>query len=245
MSEPPEPDKADLRRQRDFDDLQNELAGRETGRMVRFGVSSARAQQIEERKRRERVFRDELERLLATDPEYQAIYEDLGGKLRDAETGADETISALLKRIASLEDEIVRMQDNAVIVPGIGRVYRFADGRVVDENRVEVDPALVADIVWPPGATTGEAYFAAQDELEALRSHLTEWESYRVDTLGDIRDRYDNRKEPMSKDDMRDALEQIDQSRPDALSFEASNAPSEAAADFTPQAFPTIPSSSQ
>ena len=199
MSDPLEPNTADLRRRRDFDDLQNELAGRETGRMVRFGVGSARAQQIEEKKRRERAFRNELERLLATDPEYRALYNDLGGKLRDAEAEADESISALLKRIASLEEEIVRMQENAVIVPGIGRVYRFADGRVVDENRVEVDPALVADIVWPSGATRGEAYFAAQEELDALRNHLTEWESYRVNTLGDIRDRYDNRKEPISK----------------------------------------------
>ena len=245
MSEPLEPNRAGRRRQRDFDDLQNELAGRETGRIARFGVGSERARQIEEKKRRERAFRDELERLLASDPEYRALYNDLGNKLRDAETEADETISALLKRIADLEDEISRMQDNAVAVPGIGRVYRFADGRVVDENRAEVDPAIVADILWPPAATTGEAFFAAQDELEALRSHLADWESYRVETLGDIRDRYDNRKEPMSKDDMRDALEQIDQSRPDAMSFEASKAPSDTAADITPQAFPTIPKSSQ
>lgn len=222
MNEPLEPDKTDLRRRRDFDDLQNELAERETGRIARFGVGSERARQIEEKKRRERAFRDELERLLATDPEYRALYSDLGNKLHDAETEADETISVLLKRIASIEDEISRMQHNALIVPGIGRVYRFADGRVVDESRVEVDPAIVADIVWPSGATTGEAYFAAQDELDALRSHLTDWESYRVETLGDIRDRHDNREDPMSKADMRDALQRIERNLPVPANVELS-----------------------
>ena len=121
------------RRRRDFEDQQNELAGRETGRMARFGVGVAREQEIKERERRERAYRDALERLLATDPEYRELYEALGDRLGEAEATADQTIEALSAALDAQGDANQDMRDRAPKIDGKA-VFRYADGRVVDEN---------------------------------------------------------------------------------------------------------------
>lgn len=96
MTEPLDP------RRRDFDDQQNELAGRENGRMARFGVGISRAQKLKEKERKERAYRDALDRLLL-DPEYRKLYEELGDKLGAAEFEADIEIARLQEQLRLIE----------------------------------------------------------------------------------------------------------------------------------------------
>lgn len=201
------------KRQRDFDDLQNELACRDVGRQRRF-LSQGKASSAERRRRDDRVFRNALDRLLALDPEYRDLYLTLGRHLRDAEQHADARLLQFEASIDRIDAEIEGMQSRAAILPGVGRVYRYSGGRVVSEQGDEIDPVIAAGVLWPANAPSAEDYFGAMHERDALQRQLAEWRAYRIGTLGATRDRYEDRDDPMQEDDMREALQDIEASMP-------------------------------
>lgn len=201
------------RKRRDFEDQQNELAGRETGRMARFGVGAARTQEMKERERKERAYRDALDRLLATDPDYRMLYKTLGDSLSEAEATADQMIEAIRAALTAEQDANQDMRDRAPKIDGKA-IFRYSDGRVVDEDGNEIDPNVAAGILWPDNAPRAEDYFAGVEREGGLRDSLDDWQAYRNGALGDVRNRYEDRDNPMSKDDMLDALEEIQRAAP-------------------------------
>lgn len=203
----------ELRKRLDREDYANELAGLETGRMPRFGLSTARTHEIQEKKRKEAAFRDALERLLLSDPEYRRMYEDLGAKLGEAESQTDETIIALQTALENEQENIQIMLDKAPKFDGKA-IFPTADGAVVDEDGYVIEGLSADDINWPEGSATADDYSAAQDRQKSLTDDLNSWLSYRNDTLGGIRDRYDDRDNPMSKEDIRDALQKLEDQTP-------------------------------
>lgn len=219
----------ETRKRRDFEDQQNELAGRETGRMVRFGVGAARAQEIKERERKDRAYRDTLARLLATDPEYQKLYETLGDRLGEAEVTADQTIEAIQTAVTAQRYANQDMRNRAPKIDGKA-VFRYADGRVMDEDGNEIDPIIAAGIIWPDSAPTAEDYFAGVDRESGLRASLDDWQVYRNGTLGDVRNRHEDRDNPMSKEDMRDALKKIERAAPAMVTLSRQDAEAEGTA---------------
>ncbi len=210
------------RKRLEFQDYGHELAGLDTGRMSRFGIGAARAQEIKDKQRQDRAYRDALDRLLL-DPEYRRLYEDLGKALGQAEAGADETIASLQAALSAQAETNQDMRDRAPKIDGKS-VFRYADGRVVDEGGNEIDAAFAAGIIWPDDAPTAEAYFAGVEREAELRSALETWQTYRNDTLGGIRNRYEDRDNPMSKDEMRDDLEAIEADRPASFDLGAPSA---------------------
>ena len=188
------------RRRQDADDLQDEIASRDTGRVKRFLTAEGGNAEANEKRRARRAFRDALEALLATDPEYRALYEELGETLSHAEANADAVIA--------------EMRDRAARLPDGRRVFRRADGSVVDEAG-ETFPVEFADgIQWPQGAPSAEAYFGALQRRDQMNALLTDWLDYRTDTLGGIRDRYEDRDDPMKKDGLKGALDDIESRKP-------------------------------
>jgi len=221
------------KRQRDFDDLQNEAAGNETGRITRFlNADDERSVEGKRRKREKQEAADRRFMDLMKDPEYAALYHDLGDKLRDAETGADQTIAAIQAQLRTIERDIEDMEARAAKGPDGAPVFRTADGRVVNADGEELPPEIAAGIVWPDNAPSAEDYFAARAEQDAVEAKLSDWQNYRNDVLGDIRHRYDDEDNPMEKDDLREALEAIEDARPESHSSSPSNAPKQSAADI-------------
>lgn len=121
----------------EFDDLQNEITGLDTGRNQRFGVAVAREFETKQKAKRERAYRDALHRLLMTDPEYRQLYEDLGAALGDAETKADNRITELESQLAQVQADLKDMQGNAPKIDGKA-IFRTNDGRVIDEDGNEI-----------------------------------------------------------------------------------------------------------
>ena len=226
------------RKRLELQDYGHELAGLETGRVQRFGIGKARFEQDKEKRRKERAYRDALDRLLI-DPQYRALYEELRDKLSAAETEADQAIDSIQAALAAQQVANQEMRDRAPKIDGKA-VFRYADGRVVDEDGNEIDPALAAAIIWPSDAATADDYFAGMAREEALRVALAEWLAYRYGTLGEVRNRFEDRDNPMSKDDLEDAIEEIEKDAPD-LPLEAAK-PTEAtqAVSHAPQALLTL-----
>ena len=91
----------EARRRRDADDLNNEIAGREVGRIKRFLPESASRSGL--KKQDERV-RDRITALMAlrlSDPEYAALYDETMDQLREAE---DATGAALIRALKDIEN---------------------------------------------------------------------------------------------------------------------------------------------
>lgn len=202
----------DARLQLERDDYNNAIAGRETGRMLRFGAKS-KAQTEADQRKAERVFRDALNRLLA-DPEYRTLYERLGERLDDAERAADQMLAGIQAAIDVLDQRIDEMDARAAKGPDGQPVFQTADGRVVNARGEELPPEIADGIIWPPNAPGAEAYFSARDRRSDLAAQLQAWQGYRNDTLGDLRDRFDDRDNPMSKDELQDALDVIERATP-------------------------------
>ena len=99
-------------------------------------------------------------------------------------------------------------------------VFRTADGRVVNADGEDLLPEIAAGIQWPANAPTAEEYFDAKQRHDELTTSLEEWHGYRNDTLGGIRDRYEERDNPMSKGELRDAQDAIERSAPSLASLE-------------------------
>ncbi len=207
------------RERQDFTDQQNELMGNETGRRARFlGGANARTARLE-KERKDRVFRDLLDRLL-DDPEYRALYEELGRELSSAEFEADDAISDLEQKLADVRNQIDALENAAARGPDGQPVFKTADGRVVAVDGQELPPEIADGIIWPANAPTAEDYFTLQQNQRDLTDLLDQWRTYRFEVLGDIRDRYDDREKPMTKDDYRNDLARIQDAVPDMSKVE-------------------------
>lgn len=227
-------------RQRDFDDLQHELVGRDVGKISRFlAENDDRSAEARRRKREKEADQRRLADFLL-DPVYRATHERLGRDLSAAETDADQTIQSYEIAIQVAEQRLLDMETGAARGPDGEPVFRYADGRVVDAEGRTLAPEIAAGINWPPDAPSAEAYFGAKEHLEALSLQLNQWHSYRTDTLGSIRDRYDSEDDPMSLDELEDALDQIDRARPPRLSLEETPSAAGASVNLTPSEFPKI-----
>lgn len=132
------------------------------------------------------------------------------------------------------------MRDTAPKINGKA-IFKTANGRVMDENGNGIEGLIAQDIVWPPYAVSAEDYLAMKRQEADLTASLDAWQGYRNDTLGDLRNRHEDGDNPMSKDDMRDALERLEASKPERLTApESQTAPISVEADAAPNAFPEL-----
>ena len=225
----------------DFVDLQNEISGADTGRMRKFlSPDDDRTPEGRRKKAEREQIRQTLEDLMR-DPEYARLYVALGDKLGTAETEADTTLATIQQMLDVAQQEVSDMEANAARDPDGRAVFQHADGRVFYADGTDVDADIAAGIIWPDSAPSAEDYFAAKDRGQSLQVSLSDWTTYRYDVLGDMRDRYDDKANPMSKDDLLRDLNKLEDARPSAQSFAPSSAPQSSAADIIPTAFPTLP----
>lgn len=228
------------KRQIDFDDQQREASGVDVGRYARFyPVSDSRNPDAKKKKEREEQMRRTLEELMR-DPEYARLHNEVGDRLRDAETEADAAIAMIEAQLAEMVQKIELMEESAARGLDGNPVFRCADGRVVYADGTEVPDDIADGILWPDDAPRAEEYFAALDRQRELELLLNEWHIYRNDVLGDIRDRYETDDPPMSKGDLEDALDSIEELRPEQHSVVPTASLAQSAADISPSSFPKL-----
>lgn len=229
---------ADARRRLDELDYNDAISGQDSGRMGRFGGMS-RKRDEQEKKKAEKAFRDALEQLLQ-DPEYRALYEELGSRLASAEIEADTVIADLEATLQDLDAQIADMEARAAKGPDGNPVFKLDDGRVVDTSGEDLPPEIADGIIWPPNAPSGDDYFDIKTRRSDNADLLTRWLDYRHDTLGGIRDRYDDRENPQVIDGLRGDLDAIEAIRPSEFSLQPAAPKDVTAALPNPTAFPTI-----
>ena len=232
----------DTKRKRDFDDLQHEISGVDNGRMKRFlNATDERTPEGRRKKREGERSRQRLADMLL-DPVYARLHHQLGNKLIMAEAEADSALETLERQLSEIGHALAAMEDRAARDPSGKLVFRYANGRVAYSDGSTVPDEILEGIIWPPHAPSAEDYFAVQAQRDQIEERLMEWESYRNEVLGSIRDTYDDEENPFqSPDDIQAALDQIESTRPPAPSVVVDHAATPETSTTTVNAFPHMP----
>ena len=223
-----DPDKAARAsaRQQSFDDLQNEVADRETGRQRRFLPAADERSPNGERKRQEagQAYQSMLEVLMA-DPVYRARYDGVMNRLRDAEQATEAALDRISRMMDETEDAIEDMEDRAARLPDGAMVFADASGTVRRADGSIVPDHLVDTILWTGNEPSYEDYNAQQGRLADLEEARTEVEQYRDDVLGPARDRMADDDNPPSLDELDEIMDDIEANMPAIVREEVAPSP--------------------
>ena len=192
------------RHARDFDDLQNEIAGLDTGRMKRFlpdGAHSADPNNRSASKRAEALTR--LQLMLMENSTYAALFEETATILTDAQSRLD----ALLERVhthieqstAALDDKLER----AARLPDDTKVFKDQSGQIRTQDGSAVPADLAATILWSGNEPSYEDVQADSARL----NRLTELESdiqFCQAEIGDMQAAMEDDDNPPKEDDLKD-----------------------------------------
>lgn len=230
------------KRQRDFDDLQHEVAGRDVGRISRFlGEGHPNSPEAKRKKAEQERTRHRLAMLLQ-DPIYRARYDDTWEALRRAELASDRALDHLAEQIAQAQLTLDQMEDDAARLPDGTMAFRDAAGVVRRADGSVVDDTLAATILWEGNEPSYEDYLAAQDRLAGLQNDRHDVERYQTDVLGTARDRMTDEANPPSLDELDRIMRSFEAEAPAIVV--ASIASAEEAAPSTPAmsqiALPTL-----
>jgi hypothetical protein len=195
---------AEKQRQQNADDLNNEQAGRETGRMPRF-LTADGSPAMQEEKRKDQ---DMLQYLLMTDPEYSKLYHESGTILRHTEISTDQALQKANLDWENASDALKDTLKNANKLPDGTAVFKDANGNVWTQNGRLVGSEEVQSIVWKQDSVSYEDYLRMKQYEEDLRLWLDKLRGYEAD-LGSWRERWSDTKTPITKDEMHEMQEDV------------------------------------
>jgi len=213
---------ADERRRVDFDDLQNERAGLETGRMARFLDADTRETHAGRGKGSDKTSQhlSRLQQLLATNPAYAALYQETFDKLRAAEAATEAALQKALALHSRLATERDAMLARAARLPDGTAVFRDANGTVWSEHWDEVTSSDLDAVVWPEDAPAYEAFRETTHTLANAGQKVEALRGYQVEMLGHVRERMTDEDDPPSVDEIEKLQAQIASHAPEAVQAE-------------------------
>lgn len=226
MTNPP-PSDAERRRQRDFEDQQNEAAGRQTGRMDRFliGESARGTRATSKSQEKAQRFYNRLQQLL-NDPAYCQHYDRILHLLDQAQAKLDTAITQSAAAMERLETIVEDLEDSAAKMADGTAVFRAADGSVYTADGRKLSLDEVRDIEFSPDAPSWERYRYTKEALTKARTRMDKLDGIQTEVITPARDRMTNPDSPASRDDLDEiegdltrAIEEIDVATKAAPSF--------------------------
>lgn len=204
---------ADARRQQDFDDLQNELSGLDTGKARRFLTAEqhdARKDGGTRRKEAQEAL-SRLQRRLVASASYAALYQATLDQLEQAERATETALANTATVLANARQHHQAILDRAARLPDGTHVFKTSSGdfRTVDNRMVDAEAADT--IHWRGGEPSFEDYTEARAAMIAAKTAQSELETYQVDTLGRIRDRMSDETNPVTEAEMEVFQKQLDE----------------------------------
>ncbi|MCG8604012.1 hypothetical protein MJD09_03305 [bacterium] len=200
--------------ERDREDLQNEVAGRDVGRPKRFLSADVRKEQSARERQNERAYMSALRSLLMNDPEYAVLYDRVAEKIDKATTEARLALEANARVIERLDQELDELKARASTLPDGTRVFRDKDGNVITEDGRELDPDEAALVNWKEGAPSYEEYLAKKQAREKALEDREAIQRYQREVLDPARTRIEDEDNPISKDELEELDKGIEALRP-------------------------------
>jgi len=161
-------DDKDLRKQRDFDDYNRELAGASSGRIERFLTRGSPKDRIEAKRESDRRLQTQLD-LLMMNPAFVAAYEAASTAIDDTQKMLNKAMSKTAANIERLTDLIEDMEERTAKLEDGTAVFRDADGRLRTADGGHLSEAETASLLNPDSILSYESYKDARDALQNAR----------------------------------------------------------------------------
>lgn len=166
---------ADLKREQlrqNMDDLNNDMAGRDTGRIKRFVTAGQSGLQTEEDKKEDADLRAYADLVLQAERQRQAQIERLNKEFARYDKATTLALKEIDEEIALAEKEYKRIQDNATELEDGRRVYRDeTNGHFYDEDdqRVSSKDEIEARENYQDSHSSRQQRNTSVDRVESLR----------------------------------------------------------------------------
>lgn len=179
------------KQKQDTDDFNNEMAGRDTGRMKRFGFEDRREHAREQKKR-------ENERLFMMSAAYMAKYDAVMDSLTNAESKVYDAMEQAAQDVTDLRKAAPSLADGT-------KVFRDKDGNVFDENGRKLSGVEAGEIEWQENSPSWEEFAKAKKRLDALNQDF-----HRLEFIRSRMEDEDNRPTEEELDQWQDEIEEIE-----------------------------------
>jgi len=192
---------AEERRRTDFNDLQNERAGLETGRIARFLDADTREARAGRGKGSDKTgaHLSRLQQLLAANPAYAALYHETFDKLRAAEAAAERALSLAIEARAKARQALDDTLERAATLPDGTRVFRDDNGDVRTEHGDKIAPEIAAGIQWRRDEPGYETLTSQRKAFETFDNTVAEIRGVQVDKLGRFRNELEDKANPLGE----------------------------------------------
>lgn len=223
-----------------LDDLHNEMAGREVGRISRFLSEDARETTASARRGgRSGEALSALDLALMTDPAYAELYDGTFNRLREAEAATER---ALMKAEEALADAMAALNttlDRAATLEDGTRVFKDAQGNVWTERGQMVNEATAAGIEWKGHEPAHETFLIREQAAQEAQAHIHALHGYQV-TLGEFRERLSGEDNPVTKAELESINREIEELAPPGVVSET--VATTVTVDATPTGTSVLPS---
>lgn len=206
---------------RDLIEYNDELAGRDNGRMQRFLLSEDRESRKTGEKKQQRRF-DELLRLLQN-PLYAKLYYQAVETIERVDVAANRVRRKLERESEAAADQLSRLRASAAELPDGRKVFRAKDGRLVAEDGTDVTGRKEHITGLSPDTASWEEFEDTQKRLDETRRQLGEVDTYMREVIEPARERLRDPENPMTPDELREFQTKAMDAAPSFLRSELDN----------------------
>ena len=220
-------------KKQNLEDYNNEIAGRDTGRIKRFLSQEARDHLEDGKNGKTQEKLSLLDILLMTDPVYARLYCDVMDRIEEIDQAISKALAQSEQRIDSIEENLADIKGRAQRLADGTLIYRSRDGTVFSDDGTIVSQKELGDVRWEDSDPSWEERCAAGEALDSAYRKKEEIEEYRDGTLQHAKDRMNDRDNPPDKDELQDIFDSIHNVLPDDVKANMDNSNDEPAqSDF-------------
>lgn len=198
---------------RDMIDLNNESAGRETGRIKRFNLPVSDKALIAEKEKDERRFIT-LMRLLQ-DPHYARLYHHAVSVVTNAEEAAEKAKHKLELKGELAEKHRRELLDKAAQLPDGTKVFQSkVNGRIYSEDGEDVTHRKDSLTELHPNSPKWEEYQHAKKNAEEIEKRKRDVEYYQREVIDPAKNRLGDIDQPMTVEELDEVVKKMSTEMP-------------------------------
>ena len=204
-------------------DYNNEIAGRDVGRIKRF-LSEAGHDSLEERKgKKSRESLSFLDILLLTDPVYAALYADVMERIEEIDKAIIKTLASLDQRISILEKRMTNIEDRAYRLNDGTRVYRGENDIAYTENGHVLSTQETSTITWQSHNASWKERYSTSVKLDHVYHKKEGVETYRDEVFQDVKDHMSDPDNLPDKDELQNIFDDLNSELPEDVKLSIHN----------------------
>lgn len=204
----------------DHHDLNSELSGMNCGKQKYFFPDKSPEHQAKQQKKqaREREFYTMLDMLLAKDPIYAELYEQVSQKLEKAQQAVDLALIDINQRLEASDRKLQFLRDNAAELEDGTKAFKSNhDNSIYTEHGKRLDREKAKHLRFSEHSPSWENYQAEKQAYDTATRQKQEVEAYQRNVLDPIEERLQDKGNPALHDELKKMKAPIEDAMPNIL----------------------------